>query len=320
MNHQARRTAACLGLVIAAAWLSVGTGCRRAESHSKSVLRYPVRVVCTTGMVADMLKNIGGQHVVVQSMMGPGVDPHLYKASPGDVRMLTSADVVFYSGLHLEGRLAELLEKLDRWKPAYAVTEGVKESDSQVLRHMPGAEGVYDPHVWFNVALWARCAEHAAEKLVALDPLRADEYRRNAENYVAKLRALDEECKRRLAEVPKQRRVLVTAHDAFGYFGDAYDVEVYGLQGISTVAEADLGGVNEIIDVLVTRRIKAVFVESSVPIKNIRALVEGCAARGHKVTIGGELYSDAMGPEGTHEGTYIGMVEHNLNTIVEALK
>lgn len=320
MLSRTRPPATWVGLCIAATFLLFQVGCRRAESHARPVLRYPVRVVCTTGMVADMLKNIGGEHVVVQSMMGPGVDPHLYKASPGDVRMLTSADVVFYGGLHLEGRLAELLEKLDRWKPAYAVTEGVKHSDPKVLRHMPGTENVYDPHVWFNVALWARCAEYAAEKLIALDPLRADDYRRNAENYVAKLRALDEQCRKRLAEVPKQRRVLVTAHDAFGYFGDAYDVEVYGLQGISTVAEADLGGVNEIIDVLVTRRIKAVFVESSVPIKNIRALVEGCAARGHRVVIGGELYSDAMGPEGTHEGTYIGMVEHNLNTIVEALK
>jgi manganese/zinc/iron transport system substrate-binding protein len=320
MKPPAKATAACLGLVIAATWLSVGTGCRRAESRSKAALRYPVRVVCTTGMVADMLRNIGGQHVMVQSMMGPGVDPHLYKASPGDVRMLTSADVVFYSGLHLEGRLTELLEKLDRWKPAYAVTEGVKQSDSKMLRHMPGAEAVYDPHVWFNVALWARCAEYAAEKLMALDPERAGDYRRNAEDYAARLRALHGECKRRLAEVPKQQRVLVTAHDAFGYFGDAYDIEVYGLQGISTIAEADLGGVNEIIGVLASRRIKAVFVESSVPIKNIRALVEGCAARGHKVAIGGELYSDAMGPEGTREGTYIGMVEHNLNTVVESLR
>lgn len=320
MKPQAKQSAVCLGLIVAAAWLSVGVGCRRAESRSNTVPRYPVRVVCTTGMVADMLKNIGGPHVVVQSMMGPGVDPHLYKASPGDVRMLTSADVVFYSGLHLEGRLAELLEKLDRWKPAYGVTNGLKHSDRQVLRDMPGAEGVYDPHVWFNVALWARCAEYAAEKLAALDPLRADDYRHNSQRYVAQLAALDEKCKRRLAEIPKQQRVLVTAHDAFGYFGDAYDVEVYGLQGISTVAEADLGGVNEIVDVLITRRIKAVFVESSVPIKNIRALVEGCAARGHRVAIGGELYSDAMGPEGTNEGTYLGMVEHNLYTIVEALK
>jgi manganese/zinc/iron transport system substrate-binding protein len=271
-------------------------------------------------MVADMLKNIGGPHVTVQSMMGPGVDPHLYKASPGDVRMLTSADMIFYSGLHLEGRMAELLEKIDRWKPACAVTEAVKRSDPQALRHMPGAEGVYDPHVWFDVALWARCAEYAAERLAAADPPRAADYRRNAQDYVAKLAALHEECKRRLAEIPRQRRVLVTAHDAFGYFGAAYDVEVYGLQGMSTVAEADLGGVNEIVDVLVMHRIKAVFVESSVPVKNIRALVEGCAARGHRVAIGGELFSDAMGPEGTREGTYLGMVEHNLNTIVEALK
>ncbi len=320
MRLPAKATTACLGLVIAVTWASVSTGCRRAESRPKAARHYPLRVVCTTGMVADMVKNIGGRHVAVRAMMGPGVDPHLYKASPHDVRMLTSADVVFYNGLHLEGRLSDLLEKLNRWKPAYAVSDGLKHSDPASLRHMPGTEGVYDPHVWFNVALWARCAEYAAERLAALDPERADDYRRNAEDYVAKLKALDEECRKRLAEIPKERRVLITAHDAFGYFGDAYDVEVHGLQGLSTIAEADLGGVNEIIDLLVTRRIKAVFVESSVPIKNIRALVEGCAARGHKVTIGGELYSDALGPEGTPEATYLGMVEHNLRTIVEALK
>ncbi len=320
MKSRANSTVARLGVAVLALGLSLAAGCRRAESYSQSVPRYPVRVVCTTGMVADMVRNIGGRHVVVQSMMGPGVDPHLYKANPGDVRLLTSADVVFYSGLHLEGRLAELLEKLDRWKPTYAVTDGLKHSDPSSLRPMPGTEGVYDPHVWFNIALWARCAEYAAQKLISLDPSRADDYRRNAAEYIARLKALDEECRKRLAEIPKERRVLVTAHDAFGYFGDAYDVEVRGLQGLSTIAEADLGGVNQIIELLVARRVKAVFVETSVPVKNIRALVEGCAARGHEVTIGGELYSDAMGPEGTREGTYLGMVEHNLNTIVKALK
>jgi manganese/zinc/iron transport system substrate-binding protein len=320
MKLPAKPTAACVGLALAAAWLGLGSGCRRAESHWKATPRYPLRVVCTTGMVADMLKNIGGQHVIVQAMMGPGVDPHLYKATPRDVRRLTSADVVFYSGLHLEGQLAELLEKLDRWKPTHAVTDGLRRSDPSSLRHMPGTEGVYDPHVWFNIALWARCAEYAAERLAAVDPDRADDYRRNAVDYVAQLKALDEKCRKRLAEIPRERRVLVTAHDAFGYFGEAYDVEVHGLQGLSTIAEADLASVNQIIDLLVARRVKAVFVESSVPIKNIRALVEGCAARGHKVAIGGELFSDALGLEGTREGTYLGMVEHNLKTIVEALK
>jgi manganese/zinc/iron transport system substrate-binding protein len=295
-------------------------GCRRADRAWDHAPHNPVRVVCTTGMVADMLRNLGGSHVEVRALMGPGVDPHLYKATPRDVRALTSADVVFYSGLHLEGRLGELLERLHRWKPAYAVTDGLLQARDPRLRRLPGAEDVYDPHVWFDVSLWADCARWATEKLVALDPAHASDYRRNAERYLAALAALDQECRRRLAEIPEGRRVLVTAHDAFGYFGAAYNVEVHGLQGISTLAEADLGSVNELIDLLVARRIKAVFVESSVPVKNIRALVEGCAARGHHVAVGGELYSDALGPEGSSAGTYLGMVQHNLDTIVEALK
>ena len=295
-------------------------GCRRADRSWDHAPHNPVRVVCTTGMVADMLRNLGGSHVAVRALMGPGVDPHLYKATPRDVRALTSADVVFYNGLHLEGRLAELLEKLHRWKPAYAVTDGLLQARDPRLRHLPGAQGVYDPHVWFDVSLWADCARWATEKLVALDPAHAPDYRRNAERYLAALVALDQECRRRLAEIPEGRRVLVTAHDAFGYFGAAYGVEVHGLQGISTLAEADLGSVNELIEMLAARRIKAVFVESSVPVKNIRALVEGCAARGHRVAVGGELYSDALGPEGSDAGTYVGMVRHNLDTIVEALK
>jgi manganese/zinc/iron transport system substrate-binding protein len=279
-----------------------------------------MQIVCTTGMVGDMLRNLAGVHANVQTLMGPGVDPHLYKATPGDVRRLTAADAVFYSGLHLEGRLAELLEKLHRWKPAFGVTNGLRQRRANKLRYMPGAEGVFDPHVWFDVALWAACAENAAEKLAEIDPPRAADYRRNGQQYVTRLLALDGWCRRTMAEVPRERRVLVTAHDAFGYFGQAYDVDVYGLQGINTLSEADLGAVNGLIDLLVQRGIKAVFVESSVPAKNIQALVEGCAARGHQVRIGGELFSDALGPPGSRESTYVGMVEYNVNTMAKALK
>jgi len=295
-------------------------GCRRAGWVQHQELHYPLRVVCTTGMGADMLRTVGGPHVQVEALMGPGVDPHLYKATPGDVRRLTSADAVFYSGLHLEGRLAELLESLGRWKPAWAVTDDLREHAPQVLRQAPGSAGTYDPHVWFDVSLWARCAQCAADRLVGLDPAHAEDYRRGAADYMARLGDLHAECRRLLAEIPGRRRVLVTAHDAFGYFGAAYDVEVYGLQGMSTTAEADLGGVNELVDMLARRGIKAVFVESSVPAKNIRALIEGCAARGHPVGIGGELFSDALGPPGTPEETYIGMVRYNVKTIVDALK
>jgi manganese/zinc/iron transport system substrate-binding protein len=306
--------AACLG----------AAGCVVSGLRPDARPGYPVRVVCTTGQVADMLRNIGGRHVTVEPLMGSGVDPHLYKAVPGDVRDLNAADVVFYSGLHLEGRLADLLEKLSRRKPAYAVTERVERlhrGGARLLREVPGSPGHYDPHIWFDVALWARCADYAAERLMALDPEHAGDYRRNADAYMAQLAKLDEWCKARLAEIPKRQRVMVTAHDAFGYFGDAYQVEVHGLQGISTADQADLARADRLVDILVERRVKAVFVESSIPQRNIRSLVEACATRGHAVKVcQQQLYSDAMGAEGTPEGTYVGMVRYNVNTIVEALK
>lgn len=310
-------TAALLGCL----WIS---GCGPPDSRSHGRPGYPVSVVCTTGQVADMLENIGGRHVRVESLMGSGVDPHLYKAVPGDVRRLNSADVVFYSGLHLEGRLADLLEKLARRKPVYAVTEGLEQvhkKGGKRLREVPGSEGNYDPHVWFDVSLWGECVDYAAEKLIALDPDRAEDYRRNADAYMARLAELHQSCREQLAGIPKGQRVMVTAHDAFGYFGDAYEVEVHGLQGISTADEADLSSANKLVELLADRKIKSVFVESSVPQRNIRSLVEACAARGHTVRVCDQaLYSDAMGPEGTPQGTYTGTVRHNVKTIVEALK
>lgn len=267
-----------------------------------------------------MLREIGGRHVVVEALMGTGVDPHLYKATPRGIRKLNAADVVFYSGLHLEGRLADLLEKLGRRRHVYAVTEDLREHHSDLLRRLPGSQAQYDPHLWFDVSLWARCVDHAAEKLIALDPDRAQDYRRNADAYIAELAELHRWCQEQLSTIPQRRRVMVTAHDAFGYFGDAYGIEVRGLQGISTADEADLGTAGALVRMLVDRKVKAVFVESSVPPRNIRSLIEACAAQGHEVTEGGRLFSDAMGPEGTPEGTYVGMVKYNVNTIVKALK
>jgi manganese/zinc/iron transport system substrate-binding protein len=305
--------------MIALAAVGVLSGCRPAADGPGDKLH----VVCTTGQVADMLRKIGGEHVYVEGLMGPGVDPHLFTAVPADTRKLNAADVVFYSGLHLEGRLAGLLEKLQKRKPVYAVTEDIQRRHEQgepLLREVAGSQGHYDPHVWFDVSLWSKCARYAADRLIAEDPDHEEDYRANADAYIAELEALDRECREELAQIPKPQRVLVTAHDAFGYFGDAYDVEVHGQQGISTASEADLATVNALVDLLVSRKIKAVFVESSIPQRNIQSLVEACATRGHKLVVGGELYSDAMGPEGTPEGTYVGMVRHNLRTIVEALK
>ncbi|MHC4181131.1 MAG: metal ABC transporter solute-binding protein, Zn/Mn family, partial [Planctomycetota bacterium] len=202
----------------------------------------------------------------------------------------------------------------------YAVTDGLRNEQSHLLLKVEGTEEQYDPHVWFDVLLWAKCVDYAAQKLIALDPKHADDYRRNADEYMGQLAELHEWCERELSRIPKEQRVMVTAHDAFGYFGQAYGVEVRGLQGISTADEADQATADELVDLLVKRKVKAVFAESSVPPKRIRSLIEACAARGHKVVEGGQLFSDAMGPEGTAQGEYIGMVKHNVETIVGALK
>ena len=259
----------------------------------------PLRIVCTTAQVADIVKNVGGDDVEVDTLMGDGVDPHLFTAAAGDVRRLRDADVVFYNGLHLEGRLADVLHDLEAKKPSIAVTAGLVADEPERLRSPAEFEGAHDPHVWLDVALWRQCSDYVTERLCYLDPDRADAYRARAKGYTDELDALDEECRQRLAEIPAERRVLVTAHDAFGYFGVAYDIEVRGLQGISTADEADLVTVGALVDLLVDRGVKAVFVESSVSEKYIEALVEGCRAKDHQVSVGGELYSDAMGPDGT---------------------
>jgi manganese/zinc/iron transport system substrate-binding protein len=276
---------------------------------------YPIRVVCTTGMVADLSRTVGGESVAVSQIMREGVDPHLYKASPGDVNRLNEADIIFYSGLHLEGKMSDVFVRMARRKPTFAVTEYIPEG-----RVLENPEGAFDPHLWFDVSLWRDAAGVVRDALAAFDPKHAADYRRRGDAYQAELAKLHDEVKRKLATVPKARRVLVTAHDAFRYFGRAYDVEVRAVQGISTESEAGVREVNALVAFLVERQIKAVFVESSVSDKNVTALLEGCAARGHKVIIGGELFSDAMGKEGTAEGTYVGMIRHNVDTIVKALQ
>jgi len=281
---------------------------------------YPIKVVCTTAQVADMLENIGGEHVEVVSMMGAGVDPHLYKATPSDMSLFQRSDIIFYNGMHLEGRLADLLVRYARRKPTFAVTEGLQDAKDPRLREPEEFAGHYDPHIWHDALLWSECVRYAAEQLQAFDPPHADQYAANAEAYTAQLKSEHERFKLRLAAIPAERRVLVTAHDAFGYFGQAYDIEVRALQGISTVSEADLGTIQELIDLLVDRKIKAVFIESSVPRRNIDSLIEGCQDLGHRVKVGGELFSDAMGQAGTPEAIYLGMMRYNVETIVQALE
>jgi manganese/zinc/iron transport system substrate-binding protein len=275
----------------------------------------PIRAVCTTGMVADVVRQIGGDRVAVDQIMGEGIDPHLFKATPDVIRRLSEADVVFYSGLHLEGRMVEIFERMADRKPTVAVTSTIP-----VERLLDVGGGSHDPHVWFDVALWSRTTEAVQNFLVEFDPAHRAEYETRAADYRKQLAALDDEVRNKLQTIPKATRVLVTAHDAFHYFGRAYDVEVRAIQGISTDTEAGVKEINQLVSFIVANKIKAVFVEASVSERNIAALAEGCRAQGHDVRIGGQLYSDSMGAAGTEAGTYVGMVRHNVQLIVDALK
>ncbi len=276
-----------------------------------------LRVVATTGMIGDAVAVIAGDVVDLHTMMGPGVDPHLYKATRGDLGRLDKAEVVFYNGLYLEAKLGELLRNMRTSKRIVAVGEVVPDS---MLHYPEGSEGHPDPHIWFDVSLWRMVVAEIAEVLAEADPDHAASYAEAAAAFDDSLVVLHDWTAGQVAEIPPGQRVLITAHDAFGYFGSAYDIEVVGLQGISTVSEAGLYDVTSLVDQITDRGIKAVFVESSVPPKAIESVVRGCHDKGHEVVIGGELFSDAMGAEGTPEGTYLGMVRHNVNTIVSALR
>ena len=275
-----------------------------------------IRVVTTTGMVTDIVENVGGDRVHVEGLMGPGVDPHLYKATEGDVIRLADADMVFYNGLHLEAKLAEVFERMGGRVRTVAVTNGIPR-ERLIASAAFGAS--YDPHVWFDVRLWMDSAREASDALATIDPAHATTYRANAKQYLADLAELERYVRRRVREVPRERRVIITAHDAFNYFGRAYGFEVRGLQGISTVTEAGTGDVQDLAAFIVDRRIPAIFVESSVSPRMIQAVEEAVRARDFDVGIGGSLFSDAMGDPGTPEGTYVGMVRHNVDTIVDGL-
>lgn len=290
--------------------------CDKASDGTAPAKGATLSVVATTGMIADLAERIGGSRVTVRAIMGEGVDPHQYKASPRDVRMLQDADLVLYNGLHLEGRMQEVLEGLASRKRVAQVTSTIPASS---LRNPPEFEGQHDPHVWFDVSLWMKAAERVRDALIEADAAGKADYESRCAAYLEELRTLHAWVGARMGTIPRESRVLVTAHDAFGYFGRAYDIEVMGIQGISTDSEAGVGSINALVDVLVNRKVRAVFIETIVPEKTIRALVEGAKSRGHDVRIGGTLYSDSMGKPGTPEGTYVGMVRANVRVIVEAL-
>jgi manganese/zinc/iron transport system substrate-binding protein len=316
MRELTRRAVLRLAGVAAAAAFGVAAltlgSCERSAAKPGTKLG----IVATTGMVGDLAVNIGGDRVNVRSIMGEGIDPHLYKASPGDVRLMSDADMILFSGLHLEGRMADLIVKMAGRGSVVQVTDTI---DEKLLREPPEFAGHFDPHVWFDVSLWSTAAVRVRDALIEKDAPGKDVYTKNAENFTALLAELHQYAKDTLSTIPKESRVMVTAHDAFGYFGSAYGLEVLAIQGISTDSEASLQDINALVDVLVSRKVPAVFIESSVPRKTVDALIEGCKSKNHDVVIGGELFSDAMGKPGTMEGTYFGMVLHNVDTVAKAL-
>jgi manganese/zinc/iron transport system substrate-binding protein len=291
--------------VLLAGMLSAGTF----QKH------YPMNVGATVGMVADIVREVALEKAQVTNIIGSGIDPHVYNPTRSDVAVLLKSDMIFYAGLLLEGQMSDILVKVSRKRPVYAVTELLTQEylihDAQTDHH--------DPHVWMDVRGWMKAVAVVAAALGDFDPPNKAFYHKNAARYKAQLGRLDHYAKGAIASIPEKQRVLVTAHDAFKYMSRAYGIEVVGIQGISTESEAGIKDINRIVDLLVRRKIPAVFVESSVSDKNVKALIEGAASRDHAVKIGGELFSDAMGPPGTYEGTYTGMIDHNVTVIALSL-
>lgn len=276
-----------------------------------------LNVVATTGMVSNIVASIGGNEVSVTTLMGAGVDPHLYRPNRDDIVRLTNSDVIFYNGLLLEGRMTDALVRVaTAGRKVYPVTELLSHD---FLLEPPEFNGHPDPHVWMDPIAWKETIPLIEEKLSELLPAKQVVFKKNAEALTSEFNSLHEYSVNVLSSVPAESRVLVTAHDAFNYFGRRYGYEVVGIQGISTESEAGVQDIEKIVTILVNRKVQAVFVESTVSERNIKALIEGAAAKGHKVSIGGTLFSDAMGNAGTYEGTYIGMIDHNVTTIAKAL-
>ena len=276
----------------------------------------PLKVVATTGMIADAARQIGGEMVEVRGLMGPGVDPHAYRQTRSDIVAMTRADLVLWHGLYLEAQMQDFFGDLGRKRTVVAVADGL---DKAKLRAHDDYADKFDPHVWMSPALWKDVVVEVQNALIAARPDAAEDFTRNTQAFLAEIDRLDAYAQTALAGVPDNNRVLVTAHDAFGYFGAEFGYEVLGIQGISTQSEAGLNRIGALVDTMVDRQLTAVFVESSVSDRSMRALIEGAAAKGHDVGVGGELYSDAMGEPGTYEGTYVGMLDHNITVIAGAL-
>jgi manganese/zinc/iron transport system substrate-binding protein len=277
----------------------------------------PFKIVATVSMVGDIVRNVAGKHATVTGLMGEGVDPHLYKPTRDDIVKLQAADIVFYSGLLLEGRMTDTLLRISqRGTKVHAVTGAL---DKKYILEPPGFAGHADPHVWMDVQAWSQTVQIVAAALGSFDPAHSNDYAANATVLQAELRSLDDYARKSIATIPVKQRVLITAHDAFNYFGRAYGIKVMGIQGISTESEAGVEDINRTVKFITENQIPAIFVESSVSDKNVRAIIEGAKSRGWTLKIGGTLFSDATGKPGSYEGTYIGMIDHNVTTITRAL-
>jgi manganese/zinc/iron transport system substrate-binding protein len=301
-----------------ATFLFLAVLCLSHPTHATpgNISHSPLSVVATTSIIADTARNIAGPLATVTALMGPGIDPHLYKASPGDLRTLSQASLIFYNGLHLEGKMADALQRLGTRKPVVAVTDLIARDK---LRAVSTDGTTYDPHVWFDLNLWIECADAIRAALSQHDAPHADEYTKRFQTFREALRQLDTWSRERMSAIPPSNRILITAHDAFGYFGRAYGIEVLAIQGVSTESEASLRSINDLVSVIVERKIPAIFIENTISPKAVEALVEGAKNRGQTVRIGGQLLGDSLGELGTPEESYIGTVRYNVETIATAL-
>lgn len=301
-------------IIALVAVLIVLVGCKPAAKH----INEKFTIVTTTTMITDLVKTLGGDAIEVKGIMGAGVDPHLYKASAGDLTKLSSADLIVYNGLHLEGKLVEVFEKMNQiGKTTIALGELLPKEN---VIHSEAFASSHDPHIWFSIDNWRIITELLVNKLMELDPKNSATYVRNGIAYVKQLRALEAEMELKVSELPKEQRILVTAHDAFSYFGKEFDFNVVGLQGLSTATEAGVKDVQRISNFIIENKVKAIFVESSVPKRTVEALQAAVKSKGQEVKIGGELFSDALGNPSEETGTYIGMYQYNVATIVNALR
>jgi len=289
------------------------TGCSTNEVSKKGV-DGKINIVTTIAQIAEPLSVIGGDAVEVQSLMGPGIDPHLYTATQGDIQKMEQTDMIFYSGLHLEANMVKVFDEIGKSKPVLAIGEEISESEL-----LTDEEGAIDPHIWFDIDLWKEALSAATEEMKKYSPDNSDYFEENKQAYFSKLDEFKHEAEEKISHIPEDKRLLVTAHDAFGYFGRMLDLEVIGLQGLSTEAEISLTDIEDTIDLLLAHEVPAVFIESSINPASIKAVIEGAKKEGLDLALGGELFSDAMGAKDSNEGTYLGMYEHNVNTIYDAL-